>query len=216
MASRIRRLVRRTPCDACCVMRPASSRADAISCSCGTTRETRFQASACCASIMSPVNASSAARDMPTIRGSSQAPPSPGMIPSLMKLSANLAFSEAMRMSHIQARSSPAPMAWPLTAAITGTSRLKSPSVKRWMPRRYSCRMSISLTSGVAWRFMSRMSPPAQNEGPFPVSMTQRTCRSSWIRSMAARNSGTALLPVSGLRCSGWSMVKVTTGPSCW
>lgn len=85
-------------------MRPASSRAASISALCSTTCDTRFQAKACCASIMSPVKASSAARDMPTTRGSSQAPSSPGMIPSLMKLSANFAFSDAIRMSQMQAR----------------------------------------------------------------------------------------------------------------
>jgi hypothetical protein len=60
---------------------------------------------------------------MPTTRGSSQAPPSPGTMPTLMKLSAKLAFSEAMRMSHMQATSSPRPMAGPFTAATVGASQ---------------------------------------------------------------------------------------------
>ena len=70
------------------------------------------------------MNAISAAFDMPTTRGSSQAPPSPGIRPTLTKLSANDAFSDAMRMSHMHVRSQPAPIAGPLTAAIVGTSRL--------------------------------------------------------------------------------------------
>ncbi|MNN64163.1 hypothetical protein D3C81_1795900 [compost metagenome] len=65
------------------------------------------------------------------IRGNNQAPPSPGMIPNLTKLSANFACSDATRMSHMHARSSPAPMAAPLTAAITGTSRLNSAKGRR-------------------------------------------------------------------------------------
>jgi len=85
---------------------------------------------------MRPVNDSSAARERPITRGSSQAPPSPGTIPIFTKLSANLAFSEAMRVSHMQARSSPAPTAAPLTAAMTGTSRLNSTKGRRWMPLR--------------------------------------------------------------------------------
>jgi len=105
-------------------MRSASWRACASNWSCGTTRETRPQASASAAAMASPVNDISSARDMPTTRGSSHAPPSPGTMPTLMKLSAKLACSEAMRISHMQARSQPAPMAAPLTAAMVGTSML--------------------------------------------------------------------------------------------
>ncbi len=64
---------------------PGRSRADPR---CRTTRETRFHSSACCASIICPVKVNSAARDKPMMRGSSHAPPSPGMMPSLTKLSA--------------------------------------------------------------------------------------------------------------------------------
>ncbi|GAO25808.1 enoyl-CoA hydratase [Alicycliphilus sp. B1] len=45
-------------------------------------------------------------------------------MPTRTKLSAKVAVSAAMRMSHIQVRSSPAPMAGPLTAQITGTSEV--------------------------------------------------------------------------------------------
>ena len=64
----------------------------------------------------------SIAFDRPTTRGSSHAPPSPGIRPTRMKLSAKSALVEAMRMSHMQARSQPAPTAGPLTAAMLGTS----------------------------------------------------------------------------------------------
>ncbi|MNT73072.1 hypothetical protein D3C72_2117350 [compost metagenome] len=85
---------------------------------------------------MRPVSDNSAARDMPITRGSSQAPPSPGMMPTFTKLSANLALSDATRRSHMQVRSRPAPTAGPFTAAIVGTSRLNSASGRRWMPWR--------------------------------------------------------------------------------
>lgn len=75
--------------------------------------------------------------------------------------------------------------------------------------------MSIEVTSGVACRFISRMSPPALNEGPSAVRMTQRTLLSLSMRSIATRTSATAVLPVNGLRRSGWFMVSVTTGPLC-
>src|SRR3546814_4215043 len=44
-------------------------------------------------------------------------------MPTLIKLHANFALSAAMRISQVQARSQPSPMAWPLTAAIIGTSQ---------------------------------------------------------------------------------------------
>ena len=50
------------------------------------------------------------------------------------KLSANRALSEAIRMSHMQARSSPAPIAGPFTAAMIGTSSFSNASGIRWIP----------------------------------------------------------------------------------
>ncbi len=73
--------------------------------------------------MVSPVNAIRLAVGRPITRGSNQAPPSPGTMPTLTKLSAKMALSEEMRMSAMHARSSPAPMAGPLTAAMTGRSR---------------------------------------------------------------------------------------------
>ena len=52
------------------------------------------------------------------VRGSSQAPPSPGIKPTRTKLSAKLAAVEAMRRSHMQARSQPAPMAAPVLGGL--------------------------------------------------------------------------------------------------
>ena len=56
------------------------------------------------------------------LRGISQAPPSPGRMPSFRKGTPKLAVSEAMRMSASPAMSQPSPMAGPFTAAISGTS----------------------------------------------------------------------------------------------
>ena len=105
-------------------MRSANASA-AFTNSCGaTTEETSPMASACVASTMSPVSAISAARDMPIVRGSSQHPPSPEMMPSLTKLSAKRALLAAMRISHMHAKSLPAPTAAPLTAAMMGTCKV--------------------------------------------------------------------------------------------
>ncbi|MNL42273.1 hypothetical protein D3C87_1647190 [compost metagenome] len=112
-------------------MRPASARAAGNSSTPGTTRDTKPHSSAVAALMASPVNDISAARAMPIRRGRNQAPPSPGMMPSLTKLSANVAASDAMRTSHMQARSQPAPMAGPFTAAIVGTSSACSASGRR-------------------------------------------------------------------------------------
>ncbi|MNZ88017.1 hypothetical protein D3C78_1068980 [compost metagenome] len=100
----------------------ARALASSMSCSGATTRDTRPQSRAWAALMASPVKAISAARARPTARGSSQAPPSPGTMPTRTKLSAKVAVSEAMRMSHMQVRSRPAPIAGPLMAQITGTS----------------------------------------------------------------------------------------------
>ncbi|BAR47305.1 hypothetical protein Maq22A_1p38385 (plasmid) [Methylobacterium aquaticum] len=104
-------------------IRSASRRLAAISSGPGTTYETSPQASASCAETASPVSAILQAFDQPTIRGSSQAPPSPGMVPIFTKLSAKRAVSARMRRSHMQARSLPAPIAGPLTAASRACRR---------------------------------------------------------------------------------------------
>jgi hypothetical protein len=64
----------------------------------------------------------SLARAPPIIRGSNQAPPSPGISPIFKKVAPKIALSEAMRISHKHATSLPRPMAGPLTAAMAGTS----------------------------------------------------------------------------------------------
>ncbi|MNC86783.1 hypothetical protein D3C83_24610 [compost metagenome] len=53
-----------------------------------------------------------------------------------MKVSPNWALAEPMRMSHMLARSKPAPIAGPLTAAMTATSAAFIARGMRWMPWR--------------------------------------------------------------------------------
>ena len=48
----------------------------------------------------------------------------PGWMPSLAKVIPILASATAMRMSQASAMHSPAPMAWPLMAAMVGMGRL--------------------------------------------------------------------------------------------
>ena len=69
-------------------------------------------------------------------RGSSQAPPSPATMPTFTKLSAKRAVLDAMRRSHMQARSLPAPIAGPLIAAMMGTCSDSKARGMRWMPSR--------------------------------------------------------------------------------
>ncbi len=132
-----------------------------------------------------------------------------------MKLSAKLAFVEAMRMSHMQARSLPAPTAGPLTAAMLGTSSFCSASGRRWMPVRYHWPISAGVTASVVKRFMSLTLPPEENTVPAPVRIITRTDGSALMRSTALTNSSTAALPVSALRTSGAFIVSVTTAPLC-
>ena len=74
--------------------------------------------------------------DAPADQDDDHAPPSPGMMPRLRKVSPNLALVDAMRRSAMLARSKPAPIARPLTAAMTCTSTACSASGMRWMPWR--------------------------------------------------------------------------------
>ena len=92
-----------------------------------------------------------------------------------MKLSAKLAADEAMRMSHMQARSQPAPTAGPLTAAMLGTSSFCSASGSRWMPPRYHCAIWSGVTASVVKRFMSLTLPPDEKAVPAPVRIITRS-----------------------------------------
>ncbi len=65
-----------------------------------------------------------------------ESPSIPGINPTDTKVSPKRAFSLAIRMSHMQVRSQPAPMAGPFTAAMAGTSSLWKARVILWIPLR--------------------------------------------------------------------------------
>ena len=70
------------------------------------------------------------ARAGPTRRGRIQLPPVSGTTPSLLKDWMKLAERAAKTRSQASARLAPAPAATPFTAAITGSSRLRSASTR--------------------------------------------------------------------------------------
>ncbi len=88
--------------------------------SCGTTRETMPRRNASSALTSSPDNNSSIARDTPMMRGSRYVPPTLPITPRRTKYDPSFAWSDAIRMSHSNARSMPMPTAAPLMAAMVG------------------------------------------------------------------------------------------------
>ena len=62
----------------------------------------------------------------PMMRGNNHAPPSPGTRPIFKNVAPKIALSDAMRISPKHATSLPRPMAGPLTAEMSGTSRCQS------------------------------------------------------------------------------------------
>jgi hypothetical protein len=114
----------------------------------------------------------------------------------------------------MQVRSSPAPMAGPLMAQITGTSSWTSALGICWMPWRYSSRIRSGVSASSKKRFMSLTLPPELKMGPAAVMISTFTLASLRTSSHSCTNSCTAVLPVSALRVSGWFMVAVRMPPS--
>lgn len=85
-----------------------------------TTLDTRPNLYASFASIKSLVNIISIAFDLPTSLISLYVPPAPGIVPNFNSGKPNLAFEDAIIISHIRANSKPPPSAYPETAAIIG------------------------------------------------------------------------------------------------
>ena len=81
---------------------------------------TRPHFNASYAVIGSPVRTISIALNFPTALVNLTVPPAPGITPSLISGYPNLAFSDAIMISHIIASSRPPPKAIPLTAAMSG------------------------------------------------------------------------------------------------
>ena len=132
--------------------------------------------SALAALMGSPVKDISLARACPMTLGKNHAPPSPGMMPTFTKLSAKIAFSDAIRMSHIMARSHPAPMAGPFTAAMMGTSSASTARGIRCIPLRYPSRISLAEPPNIpALSFISLTFPPLLKAEPAPVRIATLT-----------------------------------------
>ena len=105
-----------------------------------------------------------------------------------MKSSANLAFSEQIRMSANSASSMPQPTAAPFTAAITGlshSSAAMAAGVGRW---RTGGGASARFEKAFGPAMISPTSSPEQNAGSAPVTTTQRTSGSA----VALRNEASS------------------------
>ncbi|MPM71898.1 hypothetical protein SDC9_118869 [bioreactor metagenome] len=98
----------------------ARERTSSISASGATTRFTNPIADASSAVTAFPVKISSLAFANPTSLARRSVPENPGVMPSPTSGCPNVAFSDAMRISHASASSQPPPRAKPFTAAMTG------------------------------------------------------------------------------------------------
>src|SRR5438132_676262 len=107
------------------------------------------------------------------------------------------------RMSQWSVIVNPMPIAWPLTAAITGFRTchavIESPA---------ALNVGSSLAANVS--APARRSAPAQNAGGVPVSTTARIA-SSWSHRRYASESISAISPLNALRTSGRCNVIVAT-----
>src|SRR4029453_3685648 len=112
-------------------MRAARSRAPSRALPAGVMWLTRPQLLASWAVTRRPVRIISVATFGGMVRGSRTTPPAPAMGPTLTSLGANWAASSATTRWQARAISQPPPIAYPLTAAITGfviARRLVSPA----------------------------------------------------------------------------------------
>eukprot|EP01139_Manchomonas_bermudensis_P007355 Amastigsp_a180562_9.p3 type:complete len:154 gc:universal Amastigsp_a180562_9:844-383(-) len=113
------RTVARTAAGELLAIRAASGRAASTAES--ATAATSPSSWASVASTRSAPRSSFAAACGPTSAGNVNVEPMPGCSPSFRKLTPSLAPRCAMRTSVARARQRPAPTAWPLIAAMTGT-----------------------------------------------------------------------------------------------
>ena len=141
-------------------------------------------------------------------------PPSPAMMPRLTKVSPNCALVEPMRMSHMLARSKPAPIAGPLTAAITGISAclqrernaLDAAPVVLLQLRRGGRHGALAHGLDVA---AGRKRAARRRSGSAP-----RRPGSRWPMRASRRYRRRGSVPVSALRTSSRLKVSTATRPS--
>ena len=139
-----------------------------------------------------------------------------------MNPSANLAFVPATLRSLAAARANPAPMAWPLTAEITG---MGSVWIVRIIEERWWCRLSkpwatgssrspIAAAAEASLAATDLTSIPAQNAVcPAPVRMIARHERSA-AASLSAWTRSSVMFGANALNASGLFNVT-TTEVSC-
>ena len=114
----------------------------------------------------------------------------------------------------MQATSQPRPIAGPLMAEISGTSRLYSDRTITWILSRYPPRTSYGLPPNAPERsFIAFTSPPAENARPAPVSTAQRIDASSTISLHTAATAGPSPACPSAFIMSGRFSVMIAMGP---
>src|SRR5439155_564616 len=176
-------LIRRRAAGALPASLAASSSTVVSSASAGTARYASPHAAASDPVSRSPVSMCASARCRPTMRGSRCEPPPPGTWPKLAWLSASRASSATIAMSHACRSSKPPAIAWPWTAAITGTgtSRTAAQAARKLSNSSASAPSPASRNRSSSWK-----SPPTQKLPPAPrititraSSPSRRTARSS-------------------------------------
>ena len=109
-------------------------------------------------------------------------PPKPGMMPRFDSVWPIRAVSFMRRRWHAIAISQPPPVAWPLSAAITGLGKR---SIRRMtvLPKR----MKVSTLPPA--NAEPRSAPPQKMRSPAPVTMTERTVSSCSTEASASFSS---------------------------
>ena len=151
----------------------------------GTTWLTRPKWSASSADRKLPVKLISRARRTPIACGSSTVRPHPGITPTRVWVSPNLACSEATRKSQLRASSNPPVTATPLTAPISGLA-----------------------TCGNGPRVPVDVAPPS---APLPATEVAADEPSS-LRSSPAQNAGSAPVRINTSTSSRASASCITSG----
>ena len=187
------------------MMTSVKRRISVSSSSAGTTRLTRPQASAVCASMVWPVSSISIVRLRPMLRTT----PTAGVeqkTPMLTPGSANAAASAATARSHIDTSWQPAAVARPWTRAITGCGSVVNASIIRPQASNNArCQRWSAACARISLR-----SWPAQNPLPSPASTTTRAEVSAAALSSSAC-SAAIMSDDSGLNRSPRLSVSVST-----
>ena len=188
----------------------ASSSADGITCSSGTSRLIMPHASAFAAGMRSPSSIISIARARPMLRASNQLDPPSGTSPIRANACRKNALSPHTTMSAASAKEQPTPAADPFTAETHGNGASRRRSIRglmwlsRTLPESYG--PSLLRSPMPADRFA-----PEQNARPAPVSTMARA--EPLIASSAAPISS-MVLSVTAFSVAGSLSRMIATSPS--